>query len=204
MKAFEKKMLTKTKQLTLQQTQQTDQIQQVIAVILAQGSELQVVDTVGLSLLSKSKVKASRMLSKGVQLQGIIYLNFVCCGCSILFFSNVSQCPSQRFHRCLEKKLLPPFICRLIDSQHQNNPICFNLCKTMSASLHAVLVQCTHTSLCKVPTSVQSKQKYTHCKQIVIYLTNNSVLPLYTADIASGDALKDPRQHKASALRALN
>ena len=86
MKAFEKKMLTKTKQLTLQQTQQTDQIQQVIAVILAQGSELQVVDTVGLSLLSKSKVKASRMLSKGVQLQGIIYLNFVCCGCSILFF----------------------------------------------------------------------------------------------------------------------
>ena len=80
------------------------------------------------------------------------------------FFSNVSQCPSQRFHRCLEKKLLPPFICRLIDSQHQNNPICFNLCKTMSASLHAVLVQCTHTSLCKVPTSVQSKQKYTHCK----------------------------------------
>ena len=86
MKAFEKKMLTKTKQLTLQQTQQTDQIQHVIAVILAQGSELQVVDTVGLSLLSKSKVIASRMLSKGVQLQGIIYLNIVCSGCSILFF----------------------------------------------------------------------------------------------------------------------
>ena len=47
-------MLTKTKDLTVQQTQQTDQIQQVIDVILAQGSELQVVDTVGLSLLSKS------------------------------------------------------------------------------------------------------------------------------------------------------
>ena len=66
--------------------------------------------------LSKSKLRMC--YPKLVARYHFISLNFMCCSFSTMFSSNVCQCPSQRFHRCLEKKLLPPFICRLTDSRH--------------------------------------------------------------------------------------
>ena len=106
------------------------------------------------------------MLSKGVQLKGLISLNCVCeVAVAHWIFSFVCHCPSRRFHRCLEKKLLPPIISCLTDSHLKTNP---------SASTCAR--QCLHhsmLSLYSAPTlpCARSQPQFSQTRYILKYHT---------------------------------